>query len=158
MRKTDILLIVLFIVLILGIAFGPGLIEQWRARDAGTGIAEQAQEPETVDLDESEQSTQRIPPDQEAEVERVSGMLMLHKACVERFEDFGNESSEVAAAWEKQYGELLAVKPEQDFRIVLAQPQGLDEAAKEKARNEELALCQHNLEAMRADLAGSSQP
>lgn len=151
MRKTDILLVVLFVVLILGIAFGPGLIEQWRNRDAGSDVAERV-EPETVDLTAGDER-ETISPEQAEEAERVSGMLMLHQACVERFDDLGQDADDVTTAWEDRYQDLLAQQPERDFRIVLAQPEGLEEAARERARAEERALCEHNLEAMRAQLA-----
>ena len=151
MRKTDILLVVLFVVLILGIAFGPGLIEQWRNRDAGTDSAERT-EPETLDLAENE-AREPVSPEQAQEAERVSGMLMLHRACTERFDDLGDDADEVAAAWQQRYEGLLSQQPERDFRIVLAQPEGLEDAARERARAEEHALCEHNLEAMRAQLA-----
>lgn len=151
MRKTDILLVVLFVVLILGIAFGPGLIEQWRTRDAGAGGADHV-EPETVDVAESEER-ESVSPEQAEEAERVSGMLMLHQACVERFDDLGQDADDVTTAWEERYQDLLTQQPERDFRIVLAQPEGLEESARERARAEERALCEHNLEAMRAQLA-----
>jgi len=156
MRNKDILLVVLFVVLVLGIAFGPGLVERWRTRDAARQPVPEA----SVDITEGEVERPALSPEQQQEAERVSGMLMLHRACVERIEGFEDPSQDVATAWEQRYGELLAAQPEQDFRIVLAQPEGLDEAAVEKARAEERGLCERNLDAMRAKLAedGERQP
>lgn len=151
MRRTDILLVVLFIVLILGIAFGPGLVEQWRTRDADIEVAEQV-EPASVDAAGNEESN-ALSPEQAEEAERISGMLMLHQACSERFDDLDADAEAVATAWEQRHKDLLANQPKQDFRIVLAQPEGLDEAQRQKARVEERALCQQNLDAMRAQIA-----
>ena len=154
MRKTDILLIVLFVVFVLGIAFGPALLDRWQARDADrqAEVEPQPVERETnAGLDENERMAQ------EAEIERVSGMLMLHKACVNRFDGFEAESRQTMETWKKRHEALLATRPEQDFHIVLAQPEGLDETATEKASGEERALCERNLEAMRKELAGAGE-
>lgn len=148
MRNRDILLVILFVVLVLGIAFGPGLLDWWRARQA-----EEITRPEPATVDVAEDTESRaLSPDEQAEAERVRGMLRLHKACAERFDEFEAESRPVVEAWEARFGELLAATPDQDFRIVLSQPEGLDEAAVEKARAEERAMCDRNLEAMRTEL------
>lgn len=150
MRKTDILLVVVFIVFVLGIAFGPALLEKWRAgKDADTVAVEPAPE--------SSEEIERLTLEQEAEIEQVSGMLMLHKACVNRFDGFDAESRDVLEAWKRKHEAVLARVPAgQDFHIVLAQPEGTGKDAAEKAHTEEQALCERNLEAMRKDVADAS--
>ena len=154
MRNKDVLLVILFVVLVLGIAFGPGLVDWWRARQAADVDAR----PEAATVDVTEDAGSRtLSPEAQAEAERLRGMLRLHTACAERFEEFDAESQQVVEAWEARFGELLAAAPDQDFRIVLSQPEGLDEAAVEKARAEERAMCERNLDVMRAELAKADE-
>ncbi|HEX7030394.1 MAG TPA: hypothetical protein VF254_07340 [Gammaproteobacteria bacterium] len=153
MRKTDILLVILFIVFVLGLAFGPDLVSKWRA-DKAADTAPEIDEPAPVDT----APAPARPVDPEVELERVSGLLMLHQACARRFEDFAAKSQPLVEAWKAHHAATLAKREELDFHIVIAAPEGQDAAATAKAGAEELALCEGNLEAMRADLEDAAPP
>lgn len=149
MRRIDILLAVAFVLVVLGFVFLPDLVAKWRAEKAMEETA--AVEPAPVETVETE-AVPEVPVDPAVELERVSGMLMLHQACVNRFEGFDAESRDTLAEWKARNAETLARRGEQDFHIVLAPQEGLDEKERAKADAEERVLCERNVEAMQAEL------
>lgn len=153
MRRIDIVLAVLFVALVVGLVFLPDLIARWRAAEAPeASVTEQTAPPPVVDSQPSATGEVRTPYDPDIAIERVSGILMLHQACVNRFEGFDARSRETLEAWKRHHAETLAKVEEQDFHIVLAPREDIDRTAEAKANEEELALCERNLEAMQTDL------
>ncbi len=155
MRRIDIVLAVLFVAAVVGLVFLPDLIGKWRtAQETETAAVETApanvpQESETAE----EEARLEAPVDPEVERERVSGILMLHKACVNRFEGFDARSRETLDAWKQHHASIFASGGvEHDFHIVLAPRKDMERDAKRQADTEEFALCERNLEAMQADL------
>lgn len=148
MRRTDILLAILVVVLAAGLIFGPPLYRKWR-ESSDTANAEPPPEPPVarVEREPAPDAAQ-----DRAEVERVGGMLMLYKACANRFDGFDTRSRDLFETWKQQNAATLAARgAELDFHIVLADPAGIERDG-ETAHEEERALCERNLDAMRADL------
>lgn len=93
----------------------------------------------------------------EAELERVTGMLMLHNACANRFDGFDQQARPTLEAWKRHHADTFARRgAEPDFHIVLAEPEASGDADGAPAHTEERALCERNLDAMRADIGEDS--
>lgn len=148
MRRTEILLAILVVAIVVGLAFGPALLEKWRADDsAETEVAVEAESPDSAA--QSEVASAKM----NAELERVTGILMLHQACVNRFQGFDAKARPIMEAWKNRHAETLERRGgEPDFHIVLAPPPGGKDAAGETPGAEERALCERNLDVMKADL------
>ena len=159
MRRIDIVLALLFVALVAGLVLLPDVISRWRADDAAKPPAAVEAEPaDPVDpADTQPPAGVRTPYDPEVERERVSGMLMLHQACVNRFEGFDARTRETLAEGKQHHAAVFAAGGvEQDFLIVLAPREDVDDASKGAANKEELALCERNVEAMQADVGDST--
>lgn len=144
MRRIDIMLGIAFVALVLGLVFLPDLIERWREPEPAAQSV--PVEPEPV----AEPAQAALDPG--ALRERVSGILLLHEACASRFPDFAAESAQTLEAWKQHHAATLAAGADLDFHIVFGEGAG-DTA---KSAEEELALCEGNLEAMREDLGTGS--
>lgn len=150
MRRTDMLLAILVVALAVGLILGPPLYREWQ--ESTQAKTEPVLAPAVAEV-ERDPATGAGPKIALAEVERVSGMLMLYKACANRFDGFDTKARPVFESWKQQNAETLAKRgAELDFHIVLADPAGIERNETEPGHEEERALCERNLDAMRADL------
>lgn len=155
MSRYDIILALIVVGLIVVLVFvGPSLLDAWRGEEpAGQAAPVEAPVEAEAEIPEAE-----IDPETAAQVERVNTMLMLYQACANRFEGFDERGRETLAAWRQRNADVLAIQgAEPDFHIVLRRPGGESDEAREKADAEELAMCERNLEVMRADLESAPQ-
>ncbi|HEX7030295.1 MAG TPA: hypothetical protein VF254_06845 [Gammaproteobacteria bacterium] len=149
MRRTDIALALGFVILVLGLVFLPDLISSWRAGEDRPMTTAEPVAPEP----EAEAAIRREPLDPEEELERVTGMLMLHEACADRFEGFAERAEPVVASWrELNAATLDQPAAEPDFHIVFGEAEGLETETVQEAKAAERELCEGNLEAMRSEI------
>lgn len=157
MKRSDIMLALLIIGVLVALAIAvPYLLDTWRATestpaDEVSDMADGTPQPDGVPVEDEEEV--RLDAQTAAELERVSGMLMLHRACANRFHGFDAEGRDTVERWKHLHADLLARRggAEPDFHIVLAEPEaGQGQRGDEQA--EERGLCERNLEAMRTEL------
>lgn len=158
MRRSDILLALLVVVLAVGLILGPPLWKKWRDSERDLEAPPvAAEEPLPVERKTDAAEVENAELSERAEVERVSGMLMLYNACANRIDGFDDRHRAVFETWKQRHADTLAKRgSELDFHIVLADPEGMERDQDEKAREEERLLCERNVEAMQAGKGGQA--
>lgn len=160
MKRSDIMLALLVIGVLIAFAIAaPYLLSAWRATestpaDEVSDVVDGTPAPPGEPVQEEEVS---LDTETAAELERVTGMLMLHQACANRFHGFEAEGRDTVQRWKQLHADLLAQRrgAEPDFHIVLAEPEATRDQEGTGKQEEERALCERNLEAMRAELSSS---
>lgn len=156
MKRNDVLLALLVVVLAVAVILGPAIYSEWRDKSEPAERAATV-EPAANGTVGSEPAAGQAALDEAAEVERVTGMLMLYQACANRIDGFDSQGRAVFEAWKSHHAATLEKRgTELDFHIVLADPEGLENGS-DAARAEERELCERNLTAMREELEPSAQ-